>query len=70
MLFSFCKSCFFDFFVVKTCVLSAHFLYTAKKKSKFLFALLVLKIIVNMKGCYVGFFGNIEKCINFAGLLF
>ena len=34
----------------------------------FLNALLLLKIIVSMKRCYVGILGNIEKCINFAGV--
>ena len=33
-------------------------------------ALLLLKIIVSMKRCYVGVLGNIEKCINFADVLF
>ena len=36
----------------------------------FLSALLLLKIIVSMKKCYVGVLGNIEKCINFAGVFF
>ena len=36
----------------------------------FLNALLLLKIIVSMKRCYVGVVGNIEKCITFAGVLF
>ena len=34
----------------------------------FLNALLLLKIIVSMKRCYVGILGNIEKFINFAGV--
>ena len=36
----------------------------------FLSALLLLKIIVSMKRCYVGILVNIEKCINFAGVFF
>ena len=35
----------------------------------FLSALLLLKIIVSMKRCYVGVLGSIEKCIKFSGLL-
>ena len=37
---------------------------------RFLCALLFSKSIVSMKRCYVGVLGNIEKCINFAGVLF
>ena len=33
-------------------------------------ALLLLKIIVNMKRCYAGVLGYIQKCINFAGVFF
>ena len=36
----------------------------------FLSALLLLKIIVSVKRCYVGVLGSIEKCINFASVLF
>ena len=36
----------------------------------FLSALLLLKIIVSMNRWYVGVLGNIEKCINFTGMLF
>ena len=36
----------------------------------FLNVLLLLKIIVTMKSCYVDDLGNMEGCINFAGVFF
>ena len=36
----------------------------------FLYALLLLKIILSMKRCYVGVLGYTEKCVGFVCVLF
>ena len=37
---------------------------------RFFKRIILLKIIVTMKSCYVGDLGNMEGCINFAGVFF